>query len=396
MLCGLGITGILTACGGGSSTPASPPLALASPTPLPVPTSPSTPLADLPDPTPTASAPSPLPPTLAPTLSDSVTLPLFVRTLQLGSTSLKLLGVQVNVAGEPAELLLDTGSSGLRIFANAVGSDGLQRTGEQTQAEFGDGTIYDGEIALAPVQIGSIATEQAIRIQVVDTVTCSPSAPGCPGQSGFSSFSTAGFSGILGVSINARTSNLELFSPLTRLPGNLDSGYIIETGGFNATQGSFILGLTSTNRARFNEAPLPQRVSTQTGQLATFSDGTPIWADAALRPSYRIDAPNLAPLIEDEASSTLFDTGSSDITLEINRFENSSFILSPGVFFQALLPLQFNYAFQTTSPLIPGLDRVFVSIRPGRDPLQILGMPFFFEFDTLFDSEEGSIGFSQR
>ncbi len=385
----------LSACGGGGTT--APPLSTPLPTVLPTPGSTPSPL---PTPSPSAS-PSPIStstptPTPSPgSVTSTLTVPMPVRTFTLASTSLKLLGVPITIAGQPTELLLDTGSAGLRVFANAVGSQGLERLGIPNQVQFGDGTVYIGELALASVQIGSATTTDRIIIQVVDEVTCIPSAPNCPGQTGFDNFNNAGFSGILGVSLNARTSDLQLYNPLAQLEGDLASGYIIETGGFNSTQGSFTLGLAPSNQQGFTTAGLPQVISTSTGQPAAFENGVPVWADAALQPFYTIDGLG-PPLVNAQPANTLFDTGSSDLSIEINNPVSDTFVLISGSNIQVDLPSVFNFQLQVGFPITPSLDRVFVTSQPNEPLFQVLGMPFFFQFDTRFDVEQGTIGFRER
>jgi hypothetical protein len=305
-----------------------------------------------------------------PAQRDAVPIAMPVRST---GRSLKLLGLPVTVAGSSSELLLDTGSAGIRILSSAVGSQGLLRSTIPSSVTFADGTQFIGVLATAPVSVGSIATEAPITIQLIDT---------CEGTS--CDIISGTFSGLIGTSLSNRSTNPDLYSPLSRLPGNLDSGYLISTGGFNSVQGIFTLGLTPANTAGFSSLTLPAR--------GTFNDGTTIWDDAALEVSYTITDPAGVPVVSNVLSSTVFDTGSSDTFLSLSALGGGSLSspLPPGSIFRAALSGGFDYQSTVGTPPTPGCDRVFVN---ASGDSQLIGMPLFFQLDTLFDSDQGRIGF---
>ncbi|MEO1131690.1 MAG: hypothetical protein AAFX40_03180 [Cyanobacteria bacterium J06639_1] len=313
--------------------------------------------------------------------NDAIGVPLTVRSFNLGSSQLKLLSMFVSVAsGDETDLLLDTGSSGMRVLSSEAGTTNLVRTGRAETVRFGDGTELRGELATAPVSFSTIGTEQPVLIHLVDSVTCSPSTPDCPGSSLFGA--NAPFKGIVGASLNFRTNVDDLFSPFTRLEGNLDSGYIIETGGFNAQQGRLIFGITNQTSAGFTRVPLSQR--------GTFSDGTPFWDDDEIQAEYTVSGTDINGVFD----NTLLDCGSSDLFLA-SRSLNSTFSeapLVPNRTVRSFVANVFDLFFTTGNT--PGLDRVFVD--PVFSEEQILGMPFFFRFDTLFDVDGGQLGVRAR
>ncbi|MEO0801199.1 MAG: hypothetical protein AAFY57_02840 [Cyanobacteria bacterium J06642_2] len=328
-----------------------------------------------------------VPPTLPPSQPipvgpGSVAVPLTVRAFNLGGSQLKLLSVFASIAsGNETNLLLDTGSSGLRVLASEVGTAGLVRTGRNETVRFGDGTELVGELATAPTSFSTIATEEPVLVHLVDLVQCAAGIPDCPGSNLFGA--NGPFQGIAGASINFRTSVDDLFSPFTRLAGNLDSGYVIETGGFNAQEGRLTLGLTDQTTTGFTRVPLAQR--------GTFADGTPFWDDDAFEPAYTISG----TAIDGDISNTLLDCGSSDVFLASGSldptFSAAGDPVETGRTFRSLLPNVFDLLFTTGTT--SGLDRVFVDPVNGE---QILGMPFFFRFDTLFDVDGGQIGVRAR
>ncbi len=326
---------------------------------------------------PVATAPSlPLPP-FDP---NALTVPMPIRS----SGSLKLLGLSMSVAGREAELLLDTGSSGLRVLSSAVGTVGLQRTQTPVVVTFGDNTQFIGVVGRAPLGLGGVLTEEPVAIQLIDQVRCAPGAERCSDRLFDGS---QDFSGILGTSVGPRTPSPEIFDPLTRFPGNLDSGHIIRTGGFNSSQGTFTIGLTPTNTAGFGILNLARA-----NNPPTFPDGTPVWDDGSLRVNYSITVGNDL-LLNSLPGRTIFDTGTSDILINSPLLGGPTFAvrtLPVGSLFRAALPGAFIYSVNVTFPIQPGIDRIFVDATSN---VQILGMPFFFKSDVLFDVDQGRIGF---
>ncbi len=320
-------------------------------------------------------APGTPPPTTEP---GTVVVPMPVR--QVGS--LRLLGLPTTVAGGSAELLLDTGSGGVRILAAAAGSQGLQVTDTDVPPVFfADGTVFEGVLATAPVSLGSASTAGPITVQLITEVRCQGGGDDCSRDL----FDGTGFfSGIIGTSLLGRSNSPDLFSPVPQLSGNLSTGYLIRTGGFNSSQGTFTLGLTDNNT---NGAGLGFL-----DQIGTFPNGAPIWDDE-LPVSYTIQDSTGVTVINQQVSETVFDTGSSDIFLDTNVLGSSIFLTSqlvPGSRLTTVLQGGFTYGFTVTVPVTPGDDRVFVDSFNG---FQILGMPFFFDFDVFFDIEQGRIGF---
>lgn len=323
-----------------------------------------------------------IPPSTPTPEAGTVSVPMPVRSIG----SLKLLGLPVTVAGEQSELLLDTGSAGVRVLASAAGTSGLVRTTVPDQVTFADGTVFTGVVATAPFQIGSVSAETPVSVQLIDEVSCIDGTDDCSK----SIFDGSGFfSGIIGTSLNERTETDDLFSPVPLFPGNFDTGYIVRTGGFNSSQGFFVLGLTPINTAGFGIRNFPQ-----VGD-ATFPDGTPIWDDEALEVAYTLRDPQGSTIVNNSLSRTVFDTGSSDISLNLFGLGGSLLldqVLPPRSTFQSLLTGAFDYGFQVGSRPTPGLDRVFLDF--SRD-FELVGMPIFLQFDVFFDIEQGRIGFKR-
>lgn len=307
-------------------------------------------------------------------------IPMPVRTL--GMSRFKLLGLNVGVAGGSAELLLDTGSAGVRIVSSAAGSFGLERTSIPSTITFGDGTQFIGVLARAPFSLGGVQSREPVTLQLIDRVTCVDALVAGCSETLFGEGRP--FAGILGTSLDERSADREVFSPLTRFPGNFRSGYIIQTGGFDSSQGLFTIGLTEANTAGFNFRQFPQ--------VGSFPDGTPIWRDEALQVAYSISNTS----IQNVPSPTNFDSGSSDIFLNVSLLGAAPFstsTLPAGAEWRAVLDGAFDYRIRVGFPVTPSRDRIFVN---GLLNKQLLGMPLFFNADVAFDIERGRIGFRLR
>ncbi|MDX2272326.1 MAG: hypothetical protein NW237_10325 [Cyanobacteriota bacterium] len=324
---------------------------------------------------PTSVAPTPTP---TPTISnDPGTVVVGIPIRSIGS--LKLIGLPMLVGGGSTELLLDTGSAGVRVLSADAGN--ATRTSTPSIVTFGDGTQFRGVLGNAVVTLGSLATEDAITVQLVDEVVCVDGTSNCSKEI----FDGTGFfSGIVGTSLGNRTSNASLFSPIAHLPTPFDSGYVIRTGGFGSGEGTMDLGLTDNNTAGFAVRSIPQ--------VGIFPDGTPSYDDEALQVAHTISNTS----IQNSLGNTIFDTGSSDIFLSPQALGSAPFsttFLPAGSSWRGVLDGGFVYEIQVTTPITPGIDRIFVD---GTNDFQVLGMPLFFQFDTFFDIDRGRIGFRAR
>jgi hypothetical protein len=77
------------------------------------------------------------------------------------------LGIDLTVGADAVRVLLDTGSPGLRLLAQAVHGQSASRTGQKSGGGYGSGLELQGEEALASVSLGS-ARGDRIPIELVD------------------------------------------------------------------------------------------------------------------------------------------------------------------------------------------------------------------------------------
>ncbi len=104
-------------------------------------------------------------------------------------------------------VLVDTGSAGLRLFANKVSGVSLPMVAGATSGstlgscgQFASGYLW-GSVRLATVHIGSIATTAAIPVTLINDPQQAPVPTGCSGQGpDFSTLLSGTTNGILGIS----------------------------------------------------------------------------------------------------------------------------------------------------------------------------------------------------
>jgi hypothetical protein len=291
--------------------------------------------------------------------------------------------VNISVAGGPStSVLFDTGSVGLHIFADKVGSQNIRYTNTHVSNQYGDGVVYEGVIAFAPVCINGIATAP-IPIVVVQKAYCSASKPRCLVVRGDPNEPAPhdGFYGVMGVAmrpkINVQFPDQSLYSPLRALPDNYASGFIIQN--WSKQGGQIVIGLNPSNRAGFNYIQLPK--------VGVYPDGQAYYKDRGLSVQYTIGGIR-------QNFDTIFDTGGN---AQVHFFaKNPGFpargkIVKPGTAFSASLPNVFNWNLTTGN--IAGVNTVSFKPNAGSRGVLNTGITFFFDYDVLYDYQNGRLGF---
>ena len=141
-------------------------------------------------------------------------------------------------------VFLDTGSSGLHIFADAVATGALSDvtvTSETSDITYAGGARFTGVVATAVVKVGPEPTAGPVPFALVNQVSCKASKPSCPAAGGISGYESAkGVYGILGIGTQSSQGNV--VSPLLGMPGGLANGWILRLGG---SAGVLVLGATA-------------------------------------------------------------------------------------------------------------------------------------------------------
>jgi hypothetical protein len=308
---------------------------------------------------------------------DTTTVPLAVVTRNSGGGLGFALDVGIG-ASAPKSLLVDTGSAGVHVLADAIDPASITRTGKSIKEVYVDGTELLGEEAMAVVQIGAASTGAKIAIHVIDTIDCVAGKPSCPGSVGADFFRAHGFVGIVGIGMSNAIATPSVFDPIAQMPGNLASGYIVHASPFGSTAGTLTIGLTSVNTAGFSTKAL----SPQTSPLP---NGAPAWEDAKIDVCFEMDGTSMG------CGPSIFDTGATATFW--NQSVSSSKLtlgaLSPGTSWRATIAGVLDWSFTVGSPAKPGLDMVIPS--PGGFNTN-LGIGVFFAFDVMFDLKKGNLG----
>jgi hypothetical protein len=225
--------------------------------------------------------------------------------------------VQVTVGrSQPVAVVLDTGSSGLHIFANAVRTgrgSGVTVDSDPANITYAGGHRFVGVVANAKIRIGTQSTADAVPFALVNDAFCIPSKPTCPAANGIAGFEHSGIFGILGIGMS--TSNGPVASPILGMPGTKGETWSLH---LNGKSGSLVLG-----------APMPSS-SNAVATIAMKRTGSygshALWADNAL------DLCTTAGTVR-VCAPTLFDSGTASFQLWGPQFATvprSGQVVTPG------------------------------------------------------------------
>jgi hypothetical protein len=150
--------------------------------------------------------------------------------------------VSVEIGGSnPVPVYLDTGSSGLHIFANAVPTgtgSGVTVSTQRSDITYEGGFKFAGVVASAVITIGSQATAGPVPFSLVNAASCTAAKPACPAAGGISGYeSSRGVDGILGIGM--QSSGGGVISPLLGMPGTLADSWGLLLQG---STGTLVLG----------------------------------------------------------------------------------------------------------------------------------------------------------
>jgi hypothetical protein len=182
--------------------------------------------------------------------------------------------VEVRVGNsKPVPVLLDTGSTGLQIYApvvNTAAGEGVSVTSQRDAITYAGGNRFVGVVARAVIRIGHQATVTNVPFGLVERTSCIPSKPACGAAGGVSQPMKDGAYGILGIGLNKNRQGLS--SPILGMPGRLGRIWSLHLRG---KSGALVLG------ARIPSGPRAA-ATVQLGNQGT-SDGHIAWADSRVR-----------------------------------------------------------------------------------------------------------------
>ena len=148
--------------------------------------------------------------------------------------------VQITVGGwGPIRVVLDTGSSGLHVFAGAVNAgSGVTVSDQTSNITYSGGFRFKGVVASAVMQLGGASTTGPVPFSLVQSASCVALKPNCPAADGISGFESAkGVDGILGIGMQSSQGGVT--SPIFGMAGPLGRRWSLHLDG---SSGRLVLG----------------------------------------------------------------------------------------------------------------------------------------------------------
>ncbi len=294
--------------------------------------------------------------------------------------------VTLQIGGAPLDVLLDTGSSGLRILQGAVPDASFSSTTTTPLTySYHSGLELTGVLAFASVGLGTLTTAAPIPVMLVTQIGCSASEPNCgaAGETPQNATVFGPFKAIFGVGM--RNGNSKVGNPIVQLAGH--PSFLVQAPSYGGDAGTLVLAPSPSQLAGIETATLPALSGG-----SPLADGTPAWDDRF----------GLPACLDDTTTSTDYcvpaelDTGNPPVYIEWPAYTGTSTTtLAAGTAIEVTLgpaasPLA-QYSFTVASPPKPGIDEVEVEPATGSGFMN-LGTGVFFRFDVFFDQEHGVIG----
>ena len=314
-----------------------------------------------------------------------VRLPLRVSAYNDGSGKLLRLSISID-DGALFDVLVDTGSDGLRVFGNLLPPQmrptQLDLLGTRTQVRFGAGAEMSGPLIRSRIHFGEVMeSDDPITLHWIEEMGCSDDFVDCELSSGAAPFFTEiGIYGILGVSTR-RGMVPELFSPLAQLPKPHSDGHLIHVDA-NGDAGFILLGDPAAWLGNGDDVSV----------IALLSDNAhpndaAAWKDDMIEGCFFVNENALDP----PCTELVLDSGSSADVI-YTRTPQADFIsdgiLAPGVDFRTEIAGNPIYRFTVGDFPMPSEDLVFVD---SFEPFAILGIGVFLENDVGMRLQEGQL-----
>jgi hypothetical protein len=311
--------------------------------------------------------------TLDVTAADRVVLPIEQR-LTVGAV---LYSIKVGVEGTPVDLLLDTGSTGLRVLHSSLPATTTFAGGQHTKEGYDNGVRLDGLETAAHVSFGSLT--QSTPIELIESAACDPAYPTCVVAKKGPSAAWGGLQGIVGISLEAPGTKTPVSNSLNGLaaswivtlpePGSKSPGELILDPNADDLKGfvdypAFTGGSAGAGR----DNPIPGCIK-KDGNGKSFCG--PIVLDTG-KP--------VVTVITDQFKDTRVWSGGSSVDLSFGSGESAidaRYVVKPATFPTRVLLGPF-----------PKLKQAPTRVLAGIEP--------FLLFDVLYDGANATIGLRRR
>ncbi|MDQ0455630.1 hypothetical protein [Rhizobium paknamense] len=163
--------------------------------------------------------------------------------------------IEVRIGGVPVEALLDSGSTGLYVLADAVQGQTFEQTGRQMHTGYSNGQRLQGDIAIADLSFADGSVQQKVPIGLIQDINCDPANKRCtlpPEQRKTGDILGKGaFQAIIGVSMPSATLKKPIPNPLTRFADS----WILDLPRPGHKEGQIILNPSAEEVAGFKRFP---------------------------------------------------------------------------------------------------------------------------------------------
>jgi hypothetical protein len=333
---------------------------------------------------------SPFGPTgdLTTTIPQTVTLPL----TKVAYGDVVSFGITASVAGGPPRLyLFDTGSSGMFVADAGLDPDDYTKTAQKFHQHYTSGTHYRGDVIDTTIDLGQGAFARGVELGLIEEAYGGT-------ISGWDKSLREGlppyenhYYGTFGTSLTPGTLEKQggLYAVIAQLPGNLNTGFIVHSGGIDGKAPTLTIGLTDENRRGFVTVPIPAAgpPGTTYDSGNGLANGVLAWDDRQVMIGYDIEKmdPFQAP--------TTFDTGDFSTTLYTGNVPKDLVHdgrLVSGLKFAMEIAPGVEWKFDTGSQ--GSVNRVDVGGGREGGPVNT-GIGLFYQFDVMYDIENGLLGF---
>jgi hypothetical protein len=274
----------------------------------------------------------------------------------------------------PVPVILDTGSSGLRIFDTAVRTgpkSGVTVSTTPSSITYAGGHRFTGVVGTALITIGSQRTARPVQFGLVQNAFCIPRKPTCPAAQGMAGFEKKGGYGILGIGTQ---SSGGIVSPLSGMPGSLGNSWSLHLKGLS---GQLTLGAVPPPISTVAATLMMKQIGSAGGRL--------LWADDRLSLCLTIgSARGCAPTLLDSGtySMQLYGPAFAQVPT-IGRNVKSGISVSLSVAGAPRSFWQFSTGATKSANLVTlrGVKRSFINT----------GVQAFFAFTVTYNDARGSV-----
>jgi hypothetical protein len=330
-------------------------------------------------------------PTSGDAATDTTTFTVPLNVVRIGKQ--RRLSVDVSVAGSGLRpYLLDTGSSGMYVSQSGLKRSSYTATQKAFLQSYSSGLEYLGIDINTGLSFAQGPTASNARVGMIEFAK--GKTIGRTWQRNLDNNKppySRKFWGTLGMSLEpGKKERGSLYSIIAQMPGNLNSGFIIHTGGPDGKGASLTVGLTPANAQGFTVIPLVSAGSR--GSTYRYGNGLKnhvlAWDDKQAKILYKITG------IPPFTLRTIFDTGNPGTTIYDSKIPASKVQkggLPANLEFQANLAPGVTWKFRTGQTI--NKNQVWVVRDRKKKEAVNSGIALFFNYDVMYDIVGGQIGF---